>query len=266
MSGNRAEQQTFQTLNVDRQADVVTVTLNRPQARNAMSLQMCRDVIDAFQSFRFDSGVRLILIRGAGPVFCAGIDLKETKGKPRDWVLERRNLGLDAFMAIENSPAPVVAAVHGAVIGAGCEIMAAADFAVAAEDTKFQWPEVIWGAVGATQRLARLVGLPTAKDLLFTGRVIVAPEALRLRIVSRVVEPAKFESAVATVTEEMLRAFPLAARLVKKSMALGRDLPIHVGVEFERQLIERSLVEGEWAAGTDAFEEHLRKRSTEKRQ
>lgn len=254
----------YETLEVARQDDIVRVTLNRPQARNAMSLQMCLDVIAAFGELRFDSKVRLVLVRGAGPSFCSGIDLKEMKDKPREWVLERRNHGLDAFMAIETCPAPVVAAVHGAVVGAGCEIMAASDFALAAQDTRFQWPEVVWGAVGATQRLPRLVGMPMAKDLLFTGRVILAEEALRLRLVSRVVPAAQFEAAVAELVEEMRRAFPLAARLVKKSMMLGRDVPIQVGVDLERQLIERSLADQEWAAGTQAFETHIAKPPAER--
>lgn len=264
MSATEVASTGFETLKVERQSDVVTVTLNRPQARNAMSLQMCRDVIEAFGVLRFDSTIRLILIRGSGPVFCSGIDLKEMKGKARDWVLERRNLGLDAFLVIENCTAPVVAAVQGAVVGAGCEIMGACDFALAAQDTKFQWPEVVWGAVGATQRLPRLVGLPMAKDLLFTGRIIGADEALQLGLVSRVVPTLDFEAAVRRLTEEMMRAFPLAARLVKKSMMLGRDVPIQVGVEFERQLIERSLADVEWAAGTEAFDAHLKKPPAER--
>ncbi len=253
-----------ETLKVSREADVVTVTLDRPQARNAMSLQMCRDVIRAFGDLRFDTSIRLVLVRGAGPVFCSGIDLKEMKEKPREWVLERRNLGLDAFMAIETCPAPVVAAVQGAVVGAGCEIMAACDFTLAAQGTKFQWPEVVWGAVGATQRLPRLVGMPIAKDLLFTGRTLGADEALQMGFISRVAPAAEFEGAVTRLVEEMRRAFPLAARLVKKSMMLGRDLPIQVGVEFERQLIERSVADTEWAAGTDAFEAHLKKPKSER--
>ena len=145
----------FDTLKIERSNDAVTVCLNRPNARNAMSMQMCHDVIATFAAMRFDAGIRLVLVRGAGPVFCSGIDLKEMKGQSRNWMLKRRNLGLDAFMAIETCAAPVVAIVQGAVVGAGCEIMAACDFTLAAENTRFQWPEVVWGAVGATQRLPR---------------------------------------------------------------------------------------------------------------
>ena len=146
-----------------------------------MSMQMCRDLIVAFGALRFDADIRAVVIRGEGPAFCAGIDLTEFKGRPREWVLERRNLGLDAFQAIENCPIPVIAELHGAVVGAGCEIAAACDFGIAAEGANFRWPEVVWGAVGATQRLPRLVGMSMAKDLLFTGRAIDTDEALRLR-------------------------------------------------------------------------------------
>ncbi len=248
----------FETLQVDRCDQIITITLNRPQVRNAMSMQMCRDLIRLFGEIRFDDEVRLILIRGAGTVFCSGIDLSEFKDAPHSWILERRNLGIDAFMAIETCAVPVVAAVHGAVIGAGGEIMLASDFSVARHDTKIRWPEVVWGAVGATQRLPRLVGMVVAKDLLLTGRTVDAEEAVRLGLIARVVESDQFEPTIAALREQFMKGFPLAARLVKKSMMLGRDLPIQIGVDIERQLLERSLLDAEWRQGTAAFEDRKR--------
>ena len=249
----------FETLRVVRLDHAVTVVLNRPKARNAMSMQMCRDFIAAFGALRFDTDVRAVVIRGEGPAFCAGIDLTEFKDRSREWVLERRNLGLDAFQAIENCPIPVIAELHGAVVGAGCEIAAACDFGIAAKGTNFRWPEVVWGAVGATQRLPRLVGMPMAKDLLFTGRTIDADEALQLGLISRVVSPIELGNAVAHVKQQLVDGFPLAARLVKKSMMLGRDVPIHVGIDLERQLLERSLLDSEWVQGIAAFEARKKK-------
>jgi enoyl-CoA hydratase len=256
---DQASSRDFETLHVARAENAVTVTLNRPKARNAMSMQMCHDLIAVFGALRFDTQVHAVVVRGEGPAFCSGIDLTEFNGRSHAWVLERRNLGLDAFQAIENCPMPVVAELHGAVVGAGCEIAAACDFAIVAKGTNFRWPEVVWGAVGATQRLPRLVGMPMAKDLLFTGRTIDANEALQLGLVTRVVDPQELGNAVAQVKQQLVDGFPLAARLVKKSMMLGRDLPIHVGVDLERQLLERSLLDSEWLRGIAAFEARKKK-------
>jgi enoyl-CoA hydratase len=249
----------LETLRVTNIDHAVTVVLNRPKARNAMSMQMCRDMIAVFGTLRFDTDVRVVVIRGEGPAFCAGIDLTEFKGRSREWVLERRNLGLDAFQAVENCPIPVIAELHGAVVGAGCEIAAACDFDIAAKGTIFRWPEVVWGAVGATQRLPRLVGMPMAKDLLFTGRTIDADEALRLGLITRIVNAEELSSAISKVKQQFVDGFPLAARLVKKSMMLGRDVPIHVGIDLERQLLERSLLDSEWTQGIAAFEARMKK-------
>jgi len=248
----------FETLKIERADQILTITLNRPQVRNAMSMQMCRDLIRVFSDIRFDDQVRLVMLRGAGPVFCSGIDLTEFKDASHAWILQRRNLGIDAFMAIETCPVPVIAAVQGAVIGAGGEIMLACDFSVAMQGTKIRWPEVVWGAVGATQRLPRVVGMVVAKDLLLTGRMVEADEALRLGLVARVIEEAQFEATLLTLREQFMKGFPLAARLVKKSMMLGRDVPIQIGVDIERQLLERSLLDAEWRQGTTAFAERKR--------
>ncbi len=246
-------EQSLETLTVRRSGGRVIVELNRPKVRNAMSLAMCHDIVRAFDGMRFDDGVRVVLIRGAGPVFCSGIDLTEFDDKSDQWVLERRNFGLDAFAAIEACAAPVVAVVQGAAMGAGGEIAGAADFCMATSDAVFRWPEVVWGAVGATQRLQRIVGLPLAKDLLFTGRTLTAEEALRVGFITRIVEPTGLEDACQALMDQLDAGFGLAARLVKKSMNLGRDLPLHLGVEVERQQLARSMLDTEWKRGLDEF-------------
>jgi enoyl-CoA hydratase/carnithine racemase len=246
-------EQHLETLVVKRSGARTIIELNRPKVRNAMSLAMCHDIVHAFGDLRFDTQTKVVLVRGAGPVFCSGIDLSEFEGKSEQWVLERRNFGLDAFAAIDACPAPVVAAIQGAAIGAGGEIAAAADFCIATSEAVFRWPEVVWGTVGATQRLQRLVGLPLAKDLLFTGRSLSAQEAQQAGFVTRVVESHDLDVACQTVLDQLDGGFGLAARLVKKSMTLGRDLPLGLGVEVERQLLARSLLDTEWQRGLAEF-------------
>ena len=134
-------------------------------------------IVAATSAAAADGDVRLVLIRGNGPVFCAGADLKERKDMSVDEVRNRRLRGFAAYNAIEALPMPTVAVVHGAAIGSGSEIAAACDFIVATPEATFPTPEALWGTVGATQRLPRVLGKRLAKDLMFTGRKLTAEEA-----------------------------------------------------------------------------------------
>ena len=156
---------------------VVTITLDRPEARNALNRTMCEELIDAASAAAAADSVHLVLIRGNGPVFCAGADLKERKDMSLDEVRNRRMRGLAAYNALEALPMPTVAVVHGAAIGSGTEIAASCDFIVATPQATFQTPEALWGTVGATQRLPRVLGKRLAKDLMFTGRKLSAEDA-----------------------------------------------------------------------------------------
>src|SRR5947208_5412382 len=151
---------------------VARVTLNRPEARNALNLPMCQALKQAFEQLEIDSSLRSVLLDGAGPAFCAGADLKERQGRDESWVIARRQAAFAAYEAIERLSRPVIALVHGPVVGSGGEIAMSCDFIVAADDATFRFPEPQWGTIGATQRLQRIVGLPRAKELLFTGRTM----------------------------------------------------------------------------------------------
>src|SRR5262249_34167311 len=153
---------------------IATVTLNRPEQRNALNLQLCDDLFAVMQAVRGLPDLRVVVFRGAGPAFCAGADLREREGKGSEWVRERRRRAFAAYDPIAECGLPCLAAVHGAAIGWGCEIAASCDFIIASEDASFRYPEIGWGTVGATQRLPRIVGKPMAKELLFTGRKVVA--------------------------------------------------------------------------------------------
>jgi enoyl-CoA hydratase len=157
---------------------VATIALNRPEVRNALNLEMCDSLLQITEEISPEK-IRLVFVRGNGPVFCGGADLNERKGKSEDWIRERRLRAVAAYGALESLPMPCVALVHGAAIGSGVEIAAACDFIVATPDATFRTPEAQRGTVGATQRLPRILGKRLAKDLMFTGRALTAAEARR---------------------------------------------------------------------------------------
>jgi enoyl-CoA hydratase len=219
---------------------VATIALNRPEARNALNLEMCEALLEATRKV----DARLVFIRGNGPVFCGGADVKERTGKSEQWVRGRRLKAFAAYEALEALPMPCIALVHGAAIGSGCEIAAACDFIVATPDTIFRTPEAQRGTVGATQRLPRILGKRLAKDLMFTGRDLSAEEARHAGLVTRVVND--LEVAATELGTTILKASPLAMRLAKRSIDQGVELDPKGAREVEIAAIEEQLASGQW--------------------
>lgn len=244
----------YETLRVDRQGGIVTLTLHRPEQRNALNLAMCDDLLASLTSLRGDAEARIVLVRGAGPVFCAGADLRERDGKTEAWVRERRRRAFAAYDAIASCELPTVAVVHGAAIGSGGEIAVCCDFILASTAASFRWPEVGWGTVGATQRLQRIVGRNLAKELLFTGRRVSADEAVRIGLANRAETPDSLDAAVAEIAEAIAKAPPLAMRLSKRCIDLGAETDLRRGVEIELMAIDRALADREWREGVKAFD------------
>src|ERR1700730_6599802 len=160
----------FTTLRYGVEGGIATLTLDRPEARNALNRAMCDEIVAAMSAARDDAAVQLVLIRATGPVFCAGADLKERKGMAADEVRARRLAAYAAYGAIESLPMPEVAVMHGPSGMSGCDIAACCDFVVATPQATFATPEALWGTVGATQRMPRILGKQLAKDMMFTGR------------------------------------------------------------------------------------------------
>lgn len=233
------------------EAGIARVELTRPEARNAVDQPMCHQLRDAFESL--DDDVRVVLLSGRGPVFCAGADLKERTGKDAAWVRRRRLASFAAYAAIEACPVPVVALVQGAVVGSGGEIALAADFALAASGTVFRFPEPHWGTVGATQRLQRAIGKRRAKELLFTNRVLDADEAAGLGIVTRVVPPESLAAAGDETAASIAKAPPLAISLTKRAVDLGSETDLDRGIRIEMAAIEQCLADGGWRDGVARF-------------
>ncbi len=231
---------------------VATITLNRPASRNALNRAMCEDLLAACAAARADD-VRLVLVRGNGPVFCAGADLKERQGLSADEVRARRLRAFAAYDALEQLPMAAVAVVHGAAVGSGCEIAAACDFIIATPQATFATPEALWGTVGATQRLPRVLGKRLAKDMMFTGRKLTADEARAAGLVTRVVEPEQLDAVLAEIAATIAKAPAEALRAAKSCIDRGVELDPRGALATELLAIEENLAAGRWRERMSGF-------------
>lgn len=232
---------------------IARVTLNRPEARNALNLAMCEALKSIFEALDANDSVRVVLLDAAGAVFCAGADLKERKDKDKGWVLKRRLAGFAAYDAIGRCRRPVVALAQGPVVGSGGEISMSCDFIVASTAAIFKFPEPQWGTVGATQRLQRVIGKRRAKELLFTGRSMPAEEAYALGLVARIVAPGELVVIGEEIAQAIAAAPQLAMLLTKQAVDLGEETDLNNGVRIELAAIERLLDDGGWRDGVAAF-------------
>lgn len=232
------------TLLVEIEEGVATLTLNRPERRNALDLALCDALRAAARGM--DDAVKLVLVRANGPVFCAGADLKERQGMNAAQVRERRLRAFAAYAALEALPMPAVAVVEGPVVGSGCEIAAACDFIVATPAASFRIPEALRGTVGATQRLPRILGKRLAKDLMFTGRTLAAEEAERHGLVARLVPPERLEDVLEQIARTVVEAPAASLRLAKRAIDRGVELDPQGALDTEIAAIEEQLASGAW--------------------
>ena len=236
----------FTTLHYSVKAGVATITLDRPEARNALNLAMCDDLFAAAKAAAADDSLRLLFIRGAGPAFCAGADLKERSDKTVEWVRERRMKAFAAYDALESLPFPVIAVVQGAAMGAGVEICSICDFVAATPEAFFGTPEAQRGTIGATQRLPRIIGRQLAKDMMFTGRRLTAEEARAAGFVTRIFKQGELEKGTAELAKSILAAPPAAIALAKRCIDRGMETDRKGALEVEIAAIDEQLASGTW--------------------
>jgi enoyl-CoA hydratase len=232
------------TVRLSIEGGVATLTLDRPEARNALNLQMCEALRAAAMAAAADGSVKVVFVRGSGPVFCAGADVKERSGMSAEQVRERRMKGFAAYEALEALPMPAIAVVQGAALGSGVEIAAACDFILATPDALFGTPEAQRGTVGATQRLPRVLGKRLAKDLMFTGRRLTAEEARLAGLVSRISGDPDEE--VEKIAKAILGAPAEAMRIAKHCIDRSVELDPRGALEVELAAIEAQIASGKW--------------------
>jgi enoyl-CoA hydratase/carnithine racemase len=244
---------------LDRQGHIATLTLNRPDALNAINADLVRDLRTACQQLEADEQVWVVLVRGAGErAFCAGADLKERRDMGVHETQKLRTELVRAFRGLNALPMPTIAAVHGWALGGGFELALCCDLIVAADDARFGLTEVTLGIIpggGGTQLLPRLVGKSRAKLLIYSGRRIEAAEAEQLGIAVRIVPRAELESAAMALAEEIAGNAPISLRQAKKAIDGGYHLDLDTAFAFEAELYNATLLSEDRLEGLRAFAE-----------
>ena len=238
---------------------VATVTLNRPQAMNAISAAVAEELGGAVLQAAARREVWLVVLAAAGErAFSVGADLKE-RGRLDDagW-MRNRILMRSMFEAVRSVPQPTIASVFGYALGGGFELALSCDLIVAADDAVLGLPETTVGIVpggGGTQLLARRVGAARAKDLIFTGRRISAEEALGIGTVDRVVPRSDLELETLNLAEEVCRASPVGVREAKRAIDRGISLDLDDAIELEELAWRRAVASEDRREGIAAFNE-----------
>jgi len=241
---------------VERTARVGVVLMNRPKQLNALSGELMGAVVGALQELDADPEIRAIVLGGGERAFAAGADIAElAAGTPVTLYQNRR---LDQWDTIRGLHTPVVAAVSGYCLGGGCELAMVCDLIVASETAKFGQPEINLGVLpgaGGTQRLTRAVGKAIAMDMILTGRMIGAREALTLGLVARVVAREAWLDEAKRVASEIAAKGPIAVRLAKEAVDQAFEVPLSAGVEFERRAFYLARSSEDATEGLTAFVE-----------
>ncbi len=237
---------------LERDGAVATITLDVPDKLNRVSMTARDQLAGLFDELGRDTGVRAVVLRGAGPAFTAGGDVAGfLEATPFELSQLHRNVA-----APERCPKPVIAALHGYVFGVGLELALACDFRLAAEGTELALPEVKLGMIpgsGGTQRLARLIGLGRAKDMIMRGRRIGADEALRIGLVTEVVPEGELDGAVARLVEELGALSPLALETAKRVLNQAYEGPLELGLELEGRAYGVLRTSHDFREGVEAF-------------
>lgn len=200
---------------------ILVVAMNRPEKRNAMTSTMLRRLVEVFRGLEQRPDLRVVVVRGAGKSFCAGLDLAEmAQAKAKSGTVGLTDIG-DVFRALEDAPQPTIAMVQGEAVAGGCELALHCDLCVAAEDVKFAMPLARLGLaipLPLVQKLVDRLGTATAREILFTGDWIRSDRALALRVVNRLVPLRELEAAAMGLAAAIARNAPLSVRYFKRAV------------------------------------------------
>jgi len=238
---------------------IYLLTLNRPQALNALNAATLAELSRAIAQVAGDARARVLLVTGAGEkAFVAGADITEMQGLSAEQALDFSAAGMRVMHALEALPFPVIALVNGYALGGGCELAMACDWIMASERAVFGQPEVNLGippGFGGTQRLSRLVGRARALELVTTARQVKAEEALAIGLVTRVVAPAELREAGLIVARSIAAKGPVAVRLAKQAVQRGQDLDLANACIHETSLFALAFATADQKEGMRAFVE-----------
>ena len=230
----------FQTVIYEKIDNIAYVTLNRPKVLNIYNIQMRDELYQVLGAIKDDPDVMVAIFKGAGEkAFCAGADLSEFLTAPSPIIARQVRWERDVWGLFLSIPQPLIAALHGYVLGSGIEIALCCDLRIASDDAQFGLPEVGLGIIpvaGATQTLPRTIGEAKALEMLMTGRWISASEAYRAGLVNQVVPKDKLLATAEIIANKIASYNPTVVKTVKQAIVRGLDLPLTQGLELERRL------------------------------
>ncbi len=241
---------------VAREPPIATLLLNRPEQLNALSDELMEELLTALQELDRDEKIRCLVLGGSERAFAAGADIGElARASAIDLYYARR---VERWDAIRNLWTPLVAAVSGYCLGGGCELAMSCDVIVASETARFGQPETSLGIIpgaGGTQRLTRAVGKALAMDMILSGRMLSAREALAAGLVARVVAREAWLDEAKRVAREIAAKGPVATRLAKEAVDRAFESALELGLEHERRLLYLAFASEDAREGLEAFGE-----------
>ncbi len=249
----------FSLIILNKEQAIATITLNRPQAANALNKHLLEQLKETFISLRYDRQVRCIIITGSGEkVFCAGADLKERQELPESEIRHAVSQIGQTFSLIETLPQPVIASINGLAFGGGMELALACDIRIASTNASFSLPETSLGIIpgaGGTQRLPRLIGIAKAKELIFTGKRINAIDAEKLGLITKAVSPLELAEETKHLAQSMIRNAPIALAEAKKAIHYGMQTDLQTGLQIEEWCYDVTIPTKDRLEGLRAFSE-----------
>jgi enoyl-CoA hydratase/carnithine racemase len=235
---------------------IAWLTLNRPAARNALSVALMAALQAELDAIAADRAVRIVVIAGAGPAFCAGHDLRELRANPARQFYEATFAQCAKLMtSIVRLPQPVVARVHGVATAAGCQIVASCDLAIAAEDARFATPGVNIGLFCSTPMVAltRAVGRKPAMEMLLTGELVTAEQARQWGLINRIVAPAKLDEAVRELAQSIAAKSSHVVAIGKEAFYRQAELGLDAAYAYAGEVMTRNMLARDAEEGIDAF-------------
>ena len=255
-------EKTYEHVLVERDGPVVYVTMNRPKKRNALSLDHMLELIDCFESIGRAKEASVVVLRGEGPVFCAGHDLSEMVGRDPDFYRRLFDVCCRLMATIQGIPQPVIGQVHGVATAAGCQLVATCDLVVASEEARFATPGVRIGLFCSTPMVAlsRAVGQKKSMEMLLTGDFISAEEARAEGLVNRVVAAGNLESETRSLAGRISEASPLVVGVGKQSFYRQLEMPTEQAYGYTKEVMSFNATFADAQEGMCAF---LEKRKPE---
>jgi len=249
----------FRHVIYEKNEGIATITLNRPEALNALSTEVVEEILRAVEDVRSDENIRVVVLTGAGEkAFSAGADIKAMVGMTALKARELSSMGERLCVTLENLEKPVIAAINGYALGGGMEVAMACDLRIASENARMGQTEINIGLIpgwGGTQRLTRLVGMTKAKELVFTGRMIDARTAEQIGLLNMAVPADKFREIVHQLAVDLASKAPVALKVAKALITKGADMSLDAALELEREGFGVIGSTDDLKEGTSAFAE-----------